>query len=111
MKRLDESLEGGEEEVVRASEAEGRVYGIVAGGLSHAGIGQVPHRICGGAEFGRVAGSCVASFVVDVACDGWYVGDLAGFEEVGDGVCESYVVDCWDEGCRGAKCQILEGSV
>jgi hypothetical protein len=100
MEGLDECFEGGEEEVVRASEAEGRVHGIVAGGLSHAGIGQVPHCICGRAEFGRVAGS-----------DDWYVGDLAGFEEVGDGVCESYVVDCWDEGCRGAKCQILEGSV
>lgn len=99
MEGLDECFEGGEEEVVWAGEAEGRVYRIVARCLGYAGIGQVPHRVCGRAEFGGVAGGCVASLVVDVPGDGRDVGNFAGFEEVGDGVCEGYVVDCWDEGC------------
>ena len=45
------------------------------------------------------AGGCVASLVIDVPGDGRDVGNFAGFEEVGDGVCEGHVVDCWDEGC------------
>jgi len=104
MKGLDEGFEGGEEEVVWAGEAEGRVYGIVACGLGYAGIGQVPHCVCGGTQFGCVASGCVASFVVDVACDCWDVGNFAGFEEVCDGVCEGHVVDGGYESCRGAEC-------
>lgn len=111
MDGLDVRFEGREEEVVRACEAEGLVHRIVACGLSDSGIGQVPHCVRGGTELGHVARGGVASLVVDVACDGWDVGEFTGFEEVGDGVCEGHVVDCWYEGRRRAECQVLESPV
>lgn len=86
MDGLDEGFEGRQEEVVWACEAESRVHRIVACCLRYLGIGQVPDCVRGRTQLARVASGCIASFVVDGACDDWDVGYLAGFEELGDGV-------------------------
>jgi hypothetical protein len=99
MQRLDERLESRQEEVVWTSEAESRVHGIVACSLRDLGIGQVPKRVRGRTQLRCVASSRVASFVVDGACDDRHVCHFSGFEEVGDAVCESDIVDRRHECC------------
>jgi len=99
MQRLDERLESRQEEVVWTSEAESRVYRIIACCLRDLGIGQVPERVRGRTQFRRVASSCVASFVVDGTCDDRHVRHFSGFEEVGDAVCEGDIVDRRHECC------------
>jgi hypothetical protein len=84
--RLDERLKKGQEEVVWTSEAESCVHRIVTCGLLYLGFGQVPHRIRGGTQLGRVASGRVRSLIVDIASDDRNVGYFAGFEELGDGV-------------------------
>lgn len=109
MKGLDEGFELGQEEVVWAREAECCVDGIVAYCLGDLSIGQVPEGVRGWAELSRVARDCIASFIVDGACNGRDVGYFAGLEEAGDGVCECDAVNHGGECSHSTtKCQVLE---
>lgn len=109
MKGLNESLKFGQEEVIGAGEAEGSVDRIVACGLGYLSVGQVPERIRGRAQLGRVARNGIASFIVDCTCDRRDIGCFAGLEETSDGIRQSYAVNHGCESSHSAtECQVLE---